>query len=341
MNGRERIEAILSGRTADRPPFAPAVYEHKAALIGTSPSILARDPLLLERALLCEAETYDADLLTVGVDVYNIEAEALGCPVRFFESNDVPSVERPILVPGGNIGRLRLPDPKRSGRMPVFLSAGAAVQAALGREKIVRGALSGPFSIACELVGSTEMALALIDRPGWVSELLAFTSEAAKAYGLAFIENGLGVVLFDSHAAPPLLSPALYRNIVLPATAATIAYFRRDLGQALVPYIIGGDTSLLLDDLLATGTNNILCDFKADLSRFFDRLAARPVLVRANLDPRFLETAGEDEIRKKAAAIVSVGRRHPGFILGTGILPYDLPPEKVLAVRAALDDFSN
>lgn len=336
MNGRERIEAMCTGRRPDRPPFAPAVYEHKAALVGTSPSILAQDARLLERALLREAEVYDPDLLTVGVDVYNVEAEAFGSPVRFFESNDVPSVEGPILVPGGDIGRLVLPDPESSSRMPLFLAAGEAVQRRLGQEKIVRGALSSPFSIACELVGSAEMAMAMIDRPEWVSKLLAVTSEAAKAYGRAFIRRGLGVILFDSHAAPPLVSPALYRSLVLPATASVIGYFRGALGQGLVPYIIGGDTSRILEDILATGTNNVLCDFRVDLAGFLDRLAGSPVLVRANLDPRFLETAPVEEVRNKAAEVVFAGRRHPGFILGTGILSYDMPPEKVLAVRDGL-----
>ena len=27
-----------------------------------------------------------------------------------------------------------------------------------------------------------------------------------------------------------------------------------------------------------------------------------------------------------------------GFLMGTGILPYDIPPEKVLAVKQALDE---
>jgi uroporphyrinogen decarboxylase len=145
------------------------------------------------------------------------------------------------------------------------------------------------------------------------------------------------VVLFDSHAAPPLVSPALYRKIILPPTAGLVSFFRRDLGQPLVPYIMGGDTAILLDDILATGANNVLCDFPADLTAFVDRLLDRPVLLRANLDPRFLLAASPDEIRAKTGAVLAAGRRHPRFVLGTGILPYDLPPAKVLAVREALE----
>jgi uroporphyrinogen decarboxylase len=340
MNGRERIEALLAGRPADRPPFAPAVYEHKAALIGTTPSHLARDPRLLERALAREIELYAADLITVGVDVYNVEAEALGCSVRYYSSNDVPSVESRVLEPGDGLGHLRLPDPRRAGRMPVFLEAGLLTQARFGGERLVRGAVSAPFSIACELVGSEKMSLALLDEPAWVAELLAFTASVVKIYGRAFAAMGLGLILFDSHASPPLVSPALYRRIILPPTAGVISYFRRDLGLPLVPYIIGGDTTLLLDEILATGTNNLLCDFRADLDGFIDRLSGRDVLLRRNLDPRFLLEASTSEIWDAVCRILEVGRRHPGFILGTGILPYDLPPEKVAAVREALVECS-
>ena len=337
MTPRERIEALLAGRPADRVPFCPAIYEHKAALVGTTPSIMSRDVDLFERALVREVEVYRPDLLTVGCDVYNIEAEALGCEVRFSEANDVPSIATRAIRPGDALARLRVPDPARGGRMTVCLETGRRAQARFGRDMIVRGAVSAPFSMACELVGAEEILTAVLDDPDWVSELLRFTMEVAKAYGRAFVERGLGVILFDSHACPPLLSPKLYRRIVLPPTASLVAYFRRELGVPLVPYIVGGDTSSILDVILETGTNNVLCDFRADPAAFAERLRGKDVLLRANLDPRFLLTAKPVEIKARAREVLEIGRRHSGFLLGTGILPYDMPPGQVLAVREALD----
>lgn len=337
ISPRQRIENLLAGRPVDRVPFCPAIYEHKAALIGTTPSDMSRDVDLFERALVREVEIYRPDLLTVGCDVYNIEAEALGCEVRFSETNDVPSIATRVIRPGEAVSRLRVPDPARAGRMPVNLEAGRRAQTRFGRDMIVRGALSAPFSMACELVGAEAMLTAVLDDPGWVSELLLFTTEVAKAYGRAFVERGLGVILFDSHASPPLLSPKLYRRIVLPPTASLIAFFRRDLGVLLIPYIIGGDTASILDAILDTGTNNVLCDFRADLAAFVDRLRGTNVLLRANLDPRLILTAPPAAVKARAREILDIGRRHSAFLLGTGILPYDMPPGQVLAAREALD----
>ncbi len=336
MTGLERIQALLEGRSADRPPFLPAVYEHKAALVGSTPSAVARNAMLLEKGLSRELEIYEPDALTVGLDVYNVEAEAAGARVRFFDGPEVPVIEGRPLKPGGDIGLLPLPDPERSGRMPVFLEAGRRLQAYAGRDVLVRGAVSAPFSMAAELVGDEPLLLTLLDQPEWVVSLLDFCAVAVEAYGKAFVDRGLGVILFDSHAAPPLVSPSLYRRLILPATARVIAFFRAELGVPLIPYIMGGDTTPLLPDILRTGTNNILCDFKADLAAFLNRIPDTSVLVRANLDPRFLETASADEIESRTAAILEIGRRRPGFMLGTGILPFDLPPEKVQAVRRAL-----
>ena len=336
MSPRQRIQNLLEGKPVDRTPFCPAVYEHKAALIRVSPSEMARDVDLFERAIIREVEVYEPDMLVVGCDVYNVEAEAAGCRVLFPVSNDVPAIiERAVCV-GDDLSGLELPNPLRDGRMPLHLEVGRRIQERFGRERIVRGALSAPFSIACELIGPEPLLMAMLDRPDWVKRLLSFTSEITIAYGRAFAERGLGVIIFDSHASPPLTSPALYKEMILPPTADAIRHFRSGLGVPLVPYIMGGDTTALLDAILETGTNNLLCDHKADLHVFVDRLKDEPVLLRANIDPLYLTTQPIEAIRTKAHDILSAGRRHPRFLLGTGILPYDIAPGRVIAVREAI-----
>ena len=134
MNPLQRWAALLNGQPVDRPPFVPAVYEHKAALIGVTPSAMSRNAELLERALSRELDLYEPDVLTVGCDVYNIEAEAAGARVRFYETNDVPSIAGRPLRPGQDVRALAIPDPERCGRMPVFLEAGRRIQARHGAD---------------------------------------------------------------------------------------------------------------------------------------------------------------------------------------------------------------
>ncbi len=336
LTPRRRIQNLLEGKAIDRTPFCPAVYEHKASLIGVSPSELCRDADLFERAIIREVEIYEPDMLVVGCDVYNVEAEAAGSRVAYPDSNDVPAVTERTVRAGDDVSRLRVPNPQSAGRMPLHLEVGRRIQMRFGAERIVRGALSAPFSLACELVGSEALLMAMLDRPDWVSRLLTFTAEITKTYGKAFVERGLGVILFDSHASPPLTSPGLYKELILAPTAEVIRYFRSELGVPLVPYIMGGDTTGLLEELVATGTNNLLCDHRADLTVFVERLKNEPALLRANIDPGFMTRQSPEAIRVRACDVLGVGRRHPRFLMGTGILPYDIAPERVIAVREAI-----
>lgn len=336
MTPRQRIENLLEGWPIDRIPFCPAIYEHKAALIGVRPSEMARDVGLFEKAIHREIETYQPDIVVVGCDVYNVEAEAVGCELFWPDSNEVPSVVRRVLRIGDDLSRLSIPEPTKAARMPLHLEVGRRIQNRFGKERMVCGAMSAPFSIAAELVGLENLLLAMLDEPEWVVKVLAFTSQIARLYGKAFMERGLGIMLFDSHASPPLTSPELYRKLILPTTAAVIRYFREELGLRLVPYIMGGDTAVVLEEILKTGANNVLCDFKADLKFFVRRLRDEPVLLRANLDPGFLQSQPENRIKAKVRQVLTVGRLHPRFLMGTGILPYDIAPEKVIVVREML-----
>ena len=93
---RSEIESVLRCGPPRRVPlFLPAIYEHKAWFIGSTPSAISRDAGLLTRALLAEYEAIGADALAVGVDVYNLEAEAVGCTVTFYEGDDtsIPGIK--------------------------------------------------------------------------------------------------------------------------------------------------------------------------------------------------------------------------------------------------------
>ena len=298
---------------------------------------MCRDAGLFEKAILRELEVYEPDMLVVGCDVYNVEAESAGGRVFYADSNDVPAILERVVHAGDDLSRLRLPDPLKSGRMPLHLEVGRRVQRKLGEERIVRGALSAPFSIACELAGPETMLMALLDRPDWVKGFLSYCAEITKSYGQAFVERGLGLILFDSHASPPLTYPEIYRKIILEPTRRVVAHFRDRLGVPLVPYIIGGDTAPLLEEILETGTNNILCDYRADLSHFVERLKKRAGAPPGQPRPAFPDDGTDDAIQEKAREVLAVGRRHPRFLMGTGILPYDIAPAKVVAVRAALE----
>jgi uroporphyrinogen decarboxylase len=341
MTKRERVERTYALEPADKVPFVPAVYEHKARLVGRSPSEVCRSLDLLLESLEKELEVYDSDVLTVGIDVYNVEAEAAGCEVRYFgRSPDVPAVAAPLLSGPGDLGRLGRPDPARDGRMPLMIEAAARLQRERGRDIIVRGALTGPFSLACALAGTEEVLVATLEDPGFVHGLIARSARIAVDFGRAFIEKGVEPVLFDSKASPAAASPRVFREFVLPAYRDVVIPALREAGAKTIPLIIGGDTTAILEDLIRTGAGQLLCDAGSDLALFCGRCREEKRALRASVDSRLVHRGTPDEIRGAARRILQAEGGGPGFLIGCGVVAYDCEPQNVVAIREARDELS-
>jgi uroporphyrinogen decarboxylase len=337
-----RLNRALNGESPDQVPFLPAIYEHKGWFIGETPSAVARDAHLLTKALQAEYERVQPDALIVGIDVYNVEAEAIGCSVSYYEGNDtsVPAIGSTGAVFHGteDVASLRMPDPQKDGRMPLNLEAARAIVKVLGKEIPIRGAVSGPFSLAAHLAGPGRFFLLTMTQPDLVKDLLKFASEVIKIYGKAFIELGCGVVVFDSHASPDLLPPQMYHELVLPPTRGIIKHFQ-DLGLQHVPLIIGGNTTKILDSYLETGANNILCDTKADPREFLGKCAKARRAFRRNVDSTDFLQVNSDDAYDRALKSLQESGGYPGFILGTAVLPYGTPLSHLSAMREAIQEY--
>lgn len=340
MTKRERVERTYALEPVDKPPFVPAVYEHKARLIGRSPSEVGSSLDLLLEALDKELEIYDPDVLTVGVDVYNVEAEAAGCEVRYFGSGpDVPAIVGPILDGPAGLGRLRRPDPGRDGRMPLFLEAATRLARAKARDLFVRGAVTGPFSLACALAGTEAVLVATLEDPAFVRGLLDFAAQVTIDFATAFRARGVEPVLFDSKASPAAASPRVFHEFVMPVYRDRVMPALRRAGAWSLPLIIGGDTTPILEDLLLTGAGQLLCDAGADLAMFLRRCRAEKRALRASVDARLVHTGRPGRIREEARGILLQACGQPGFLFGCGVVAFDCPPENVIALRQARDEF--
>ncbi|MBI5767859.1 MAG: hypothetical protein HZA93_08680 [Verrucomicrobia bacterium] len=339
---RSEIENVLRcGAPRAVPVFLPAIYEHKAWFIGSTPSAISRDGDLLARAMLAEFEAIGADALVVGVDVYNLEAEAAGCTVSFYEGDDtsIPGIKPGdhVIHVGDDLAAAPVPNPLKDGRMPVNLAAARLVRRELGGDYWIRGAISGPFSLAISLVGAEAVFLACIDQPDWVRSLLAYTGRIITEFAKGYIDAGVELIVFDSQASPELLSPAMYEEFVLPITKEVAAWAAAQ-GVRDLPLIIGGNTTPIAEMLVQTGCNNLLCDFKGDFDEWSAIATGAGKALRRNLAPRLLETGTPDEIHATAREYATRAQGLPGFIMGTAVIPFGTPTENVLAVkRACLD----
>ena len=333
MTSNELLKAKLAGEQTARELFCPAVYEHKARLIDESISEVANNAKLLEEAVLAEYEIYQPDVLTVGIDIYNVEAEALGAEIVYSEKADaVPSIKDKILKDISGVGDLCLPDVSRAGRIPLLLEVAHNINAKLGVDIFVRGGLSGPYSIAAELMGIEPLMMAMMMDKENCRRLLDFTTSVVIAYGKEYIKRGVSVCMFDSQASPPLISPDMFEKILLPRYQKIANEFKT-AGCECVELVVGGKTDSIAGYVLQSGFDIVLSDYVCDAKIYFaDDHNALP-LIRRNINPVMIENGEFAALQDVVSEIHQLASNYKNLIIGTGVLSYNVCSENILKIK--------
>jgi len=331
----------------------PTIIEHAAFLIGQTPSAAARDAAIMAKAHIEAFRMYCPDSVTVGMDIYNIEAEALGCQIRFYDDESIPGVLTHPLSLDDDFSIAFSPT---MGRIQLILDAAAEVKAVLGPDIKVNIGICGPFSVFIELVGFESAICAIVEeiflpgaktvhknaqKPAFlltdeederVAPLLMKILEFQKNYCNAIVAQGLGVTVFESWASPPLITPEIYRDFAFPYEKALMAHMQ-SIGLGIRPLVIGGDTRPILDQLIETGTTLLVSDYNTPLPLYIEKAKEKGLTLRANIDPKLVRRGAFKEIEARVGEIYAQQAVYPRLIIGTGVVPFDTPPENLMRVR--------
>lgn len=309
------------------------MYEHAARFVGRSPWEVSRDPDLLFEAHRRAFLEYRHTPVTVGIDIYNLEAEAYGARVEPVTGNDIPAIHEPPLKSLDDGLGLRPFDPASDGRIPMALAVGQRLKRELPAAD-VRVPVAGPFSIAFNLRGINDLCMDAATEPEKTAALLMRLAENQAVLCRAVAAAGLDVAFFESAAAPPMLSPGQFHDLELPALRRILGIAAECVGHP-VPCIMGGNTFPILDDLLSTGTGYLVCNVETDQRSFVERVGrTHPhVKVRVNMNPGTVASGSREQIVAAIERVLDIAGGRPNCMLGTGALPYETPPEHVHLIR--------
>jgi len=336
MKPIDRLNTILAGGTPDRWPWVPSIYEHGAAVLGRRPSEVARDADLMAEAATAAYRVYQHDLVTVGIDIYNIEAEALGCTVRYHDDGpSIPGVAaHPLEGPEmPDPESLPIPQPDESNRLGLIAEACAKVHDAIGAEVWVYACTGGPFSQAVELRGFNDFIVDIATNPEAAHKLLARTTRLSLEHAERLSRLGVGVYLYESWATIPLIDPSIFARFVVPYNKQVIAAVRERFDTPPPAIVMGGNISVLIDFFLEADSSLVVCDFNADFDLIRSRTAGRPILVRGCVDPKLIERGGWDELAPAIDTLARKAAGMPNFLWGCGCVPYHAPREHVLRFK--------
>lgn len=333
------MEATLAAQDVDCYAFVPSIYEHGPRLLGRSPKEVCRSTQLLADSALAGWETYHHDIVTVGVDIYNVEAEAFGCRVEDGGGNSVPGIVSHPLADECLPNSLAIPSPGPGNRLQILADAVAQVVAAVGGEVWVYGCMSGPFSQAVELRGFENLIVDMLTDPAQVQALLDKTTELSLQQAARLVRAGGGAYIYESWGTLPLITPEIFADYVVPANKRVIDSLR-GAGTPPPAVIMGGDTAKLMDFFIEAGTSLVVADYNTDFDFMREKTTGRQMVVRGCADPKMIERGDWEGLGKSVGRLAEKAAGMRNFVWGCGAVSYDTSSGNLLRFKELCGEHS-
>ena len=313
--------------------FTPVVYEHAARFVGRTPWDVSRDADLMFEGHRRAYLEYRHQVIAVGIDIYNLEAEAYGAKIEPCEGDDIPAIHQPLVSSLEEGLELKAFDPQRDGRIAMVIAVGQRLKREFPSAD-VRIPVAGPFSLAFNLRGISNLCEDAILRPEETARMLMQLAENQGAFCRAIVAAGLDVAFFESAAAPPILSPRQFREVELPALKRVLQVATECIGHP-VPCIMGGNTYPILEDLLSTGTNYLVCNVETNQAKFVESVSRThpQVKLRVNLAPAVVACPDREPIYRGIDRVLEIAGGRANCVMGTGAMPLETPVENIRLIR--------
>jgi len=349
----ERVTRAKRFEEPDRVPVIPAIaHRFMIPMVGVrfrdyyrDPETMLRTQILGQKWLMENVRT-DAYSITgawVGAwtDFQNtFEAGSLGCEI-VFPDDDIPWVGPGWVKTEADLARLEAMDYIHSGinaRQIAYRRAMMAVAERypvrfLGGEVFYPGAnpalthtSDGPFGVAGDLMGQTELFTACYERPDFVRELLRIiTGKMIEYLDFCWEEEQLPARDFawtDDLAVN--LSAEMFRDLVLPQEKRLRFHFDGWLSLHMC-----GKTDHLLeifrDDLAIHELQGF--GYQVSLDRIAGVMGGRVVLL-GNIDPMLIHSGTPEQVREATRIAIEKLAPYRGYIVQDG---NNIPPGSPLA----------
>ncbi len=323
MNSVERVSAAIAFEPVDRLPVIPQVFGHAAHFCDIPLGEYLRDGATLARCQIKALQHYGYDAVFALMDV-NVETEAMGSVLEHHD-DEYFTVREYALTPADDFSQLSLPNPLRAGRMPELLNAAKILRKELGDEALVVGHVSGPLTLAAQLLGIEQALYLAADSPHRFEQLLDFTTELSATFGDAQIQAGVhSPIVFDPAASPAVIPPQYFREIVLPRLTRLFARLKES-GSATNWLHIAGPSASILPFYPLAGVD------LANFDYYVPAEEAASLLPRTCVDGNIKSIAFESEppetIADLSRDLIGSFASRGGFILSSGC---EIPPKSTV-----------
>jgi uroporphyrinogen decarboxylase len=339
LSSFDRIRSAIELTKSDRVPVMPQITYACAKLTKLKFSEALTDPDKMAKALVAGYREIAYDGIYAGWESsFNLMAEAMGCRMRIPEDG-VPSIEDNIVKQASDIDKVKIPDPRKDGRLPVHLQATRIIRQAIGKSAPIFSYVPGPLTLSGILRKTDALMMDLIKNTKFVHDLNKLSLEASKAYALAKIESGADIIVAgDPTASTTVLSPKMFEQFAFPYLKDLFISVSR--AGAIPSLHICGQTTPILEKMADTGAKILELDYQVALKEAKSRVGSR-VCIQGNVNPTGALLRGSAAaVLAESKKCISDAAAGGGYILSTGCeVPYEAKIANVKALVKAAKDF--
>ncbi len=199
-------------------PFVAQMHEFAMRESGIPGDQFYTDAKKFVRGTLEISERFGFDTPSFIWDVYNVEAQALGCSFVTFEDM-APAIENvsPLVSCEADIGKLKAPDPHSSGRMPMVFEIMHEMKTQAGM--IPAPCFCAPFTLASHVMTFENLIVQIKQNPGFVHSLMNFlVDEVIAPYMNALVSEFPEIVAVegsDAVASLPFITQDMLEEFAL------------------------------------------------------------------------------------------------------------------------------
>lgn len=243
------------------------------------------------------------------MDYGTIFVETLGLPLLKPDYDFPSTLENPVKNKD-ILSKMKVPNPYKDGNMPVYLESLKLIADSF--DKPLTAALVGPFTLAVELAGATDIARGIIKNPDFVKQLLEYTTEVVSVFAEAAVEAGVKFLQI-SEPSGVILSPKRFEHLV----ASNLRKVFQGLDTYKILHICG-ETSFLIEQLLNCGADGLSLDQIVNLKEFAAKVP-EDIVVIGNIDPIYvLGEKSTEEVERETLNLLRDMKEYPNFMLAPG-----------------------
>lgn len=345
MTGRERMEALLHGRTPDRVPINMITVGFPCRNTGQSVAVGYAEPEKYFQAFLWTAEQYGWDLFPQNCPHTVLGGPDFGGQIRLPEGE----FEGALIVTSfpvnteADVERLEVPDPRRIERIVRAMDF-SRMQAQKGLP--VTFVSRSPFTLASNICGLEVFSKWLIKKSELCERLMQLAVDHIFNVMQWWVETFGAEKIFAFMTSPcesnQVISPKQFERFALPYH---LEYHRRlkVIGVKRFWFHICGEQNLNLPALAgaAPWPHPGLLSFGHEVD--LEEAAARfpEDILYGNVDPAVLQMGTPQQVYDLTKKVIEKGKKASGgFVLSAGCeLPPLSPPANVFAMTKAVNDF--